>query len=444
MMVLLALFATAALLGMTGITAANLALFPRLAHPVSRLERWLLEESKLYFRMKRGFDAPAMASPLVSVLVPARNEAAVISGTVARLLAQDYPCFELIVLDDHSTDGTGDLARAAGHGDGRLRVISGADLPRGWAGKNWACHQLAQAARGDLLVFTDADTLWLPGGLSAVVAEQVRTNADLLTVWPTQVTETWPERLVVPLMALVVIGYLPVFLTHYAPWTPFAAATGQCLAFRRAAYDAIGGHTAVKGEVLEDVKFARRIKAAHLRLRMADGDGLVACRMYTDWPSVRDGYAKNILAGYGSSLFFMGMATLFHWLVFLLPPAWLTLGTAQRIKTNKRMKTVDEQTQSVYPVRTAGSPLSVAPTPTPTQPPHRAWPWWPLALTALGIGVRAVTARFTGQRGRDALLMPVSAVLMTIISARSAWWQVRYGGPMWKGRVIKQTPEVES
>ncbi len=421
-MVLLALLVTAALLGMTGITVANLALFPRLAHPVSRLERWLLDESKLYFRLKRGFDPPAMTSPFVSVLVPARNEATVIRGTVARLLAQDYPCFELIVLDDHSTDDTGDLARAAGHGDRRLRVISGADLPRGWGGKNWACHQLAQAARGELLVFTDADTLWLPGGLSAVVAEQVRTHADLLTVWPTQVTETWPERLVVPLMALVVIGYLPVFLTHYAPWTPFAAATGQCLAFRRAAYDAIGGHAAIRGEVLEDVKFARRLKAAHLRLRMADGDGLVACRMYTDWPSVRDGYAKNILAGYGSSIFFMGMATLFHWLVFLFPPAWL-VAPAGKAAINRRTTNHESVCSTALQ--------------------RRGWPWWPLALTALGIGLRAATARFTGQRGRDALLMPVSAVLMTIISARSAWWQVRYGGPMWKGRVIRNTPEVE-
>jgi len=390
---------------------------------------------------------------------------------VARLLAQDHPCFELIVLDDHSTDGTGDLARAAGHGDGRLRVISGADLPRGWAGKNWACHQLAQAARGELLVFTDADTVWLPGGLSAVVAEQVRTNADLLTVWPTQVTETWPERLVVPLMALVVVGYLPIFLTHYAPWTPFAAATGQCLTFRRAAYNAIGGHAAIRGEVLEDVKFARRIKAARLRLRMADGDGLVACRMYTDWPSVRDGYAKNILAGYGSSLFFMGLATLFHWLVFLLPPAWLVMGLrrgrqsgvskAEHPERSSQLSCATQSKDAERPLKALGvrlhpstsgtsqSVLSGSPAQDalfssyPGASHRRAWPWWPLALTALGMGLRAVTARFTGQRGRDALLMPVSAVLMTVISARSAWWQVRYGGPMWKGRVIKQTPEAE-
>ncbi len=436
-MVLLALFASAALLGMTGITLANLVLFPRLAHPVSRLERWLIQERDLYFRGRRGQDGPVQRTGLVSVLVPARNEAPVISGTVARLLAQDYPCFELIVLDDHSTDGTGDLARVAGHGDGRLRVISGADLPRGWAGKNWACHQLAQAARGDLLVFTDADTVWLPGGLSAVVAEQTRTDADLLTVWPTQVTESWPERLVVPLMALVVVGYLPVFLTHYAPWTPFAAATGQCLTFRRAAYNAIGGHAAIRGEVLEDVKFARRIKAARLRLRMADGDGVVACRMYTDWPSVRDGYAKNILAGYGSSLFFMGLATLFHWLVFLFPPVWL-LAPAGKAALKRRTTNGACAGKAAINRRTTNQEHVCS-----TALQRRGWPWWPLALTALGMGVRAVTARFTGQRGRDALLMPVSAVLMTVISARSAWWQVRYGGPMWKGRVIKPVQEAE-
>ncbi len=378
----LALFVTVVLLGMVGITLSNLVLFPRLT------------KSQL----------PASSFPFVSILIPARNEAAVIGDTVRRMLAQTYPRFELIVLDDHSTDGTAAVAQAAAGGDARLRVIAGATLPAGWGGKNWACHQLAQAARGDWLLFTDADTIWAPDALAAVAAEAERTRADLLTVWPTQISATWPERLVVPLMALVIIGYLPVFMVHYTPWSPFAAANGQCLLFRRTAYEAIGGHAALRSEVLEDVKFARRVKAHHLRLRMADGNRLVACRMYSDWPSVRDGYAKNILSGYGS-LPALALAAVFHWLVFLGPWAALELANGEWRMANGEWQ---------LPVTA-----------------------WMIVLAALGIAIRAVTAWFTRQRVRDALLMPVSVLLMTVIAAKSAYWQIRYGGPVWKGRVVR-------
>ncbi len=141
--------------------------------------------------------------PRVSVLVPARDEAAVIAATVRRLLAQDYDDYEVIVLDDASTDGTADIARQVAGDDPRLRVLTGAPLPPGWLGKNWACHQLAEAASGDLLVFTDADTRWEPDALRALVAAFERHGAEMVTVWPSQETHTWAERLTVPLMALV-------------------------------------------------------------------------------------------------------------------------------------------------------------------------------------------------------------------------------------------------
>lgn len=396
-MMVVALLVTIALLGMAGITLGNLLMFPRLQLPRPR--------SRGHGEARRGTD-----TPFISILIPARDEAAVIGETVRRILAQTYPRFELLLLDDHSIDGTAGIARASAGGDKRLRVLPGAPLPAGWGGKNWACHQLAEAAAGEWLLFTDADTVWAPDGLAAVVDEMARTRAALLTVWPTQITVTWPERLVVPLMALVVIGYLPVFMTHHTPWASFAAATGQCLLFRRSAYDATGGHAALRAAVLEDVKFARRIKAARLRLRMADGNRLVACRMYTGWPGVRDGYAKNILSGYGGSLFFLALATVFHWLVFLFPWAWLALGWLQ----------AESWTLA------AGSWRLELP----------GWLAWPLALAALGTGLRAASAWFTRQRTRDALLMPVSVALMTAIAARSAYWQIRFGGPVWKGRVV--------
>jgi chlorobactene glucosyltransferase len=380
---LVALFTAGALVVIALTAILNVLTFPRLRSPAQA-------------------NIPVGAQPVtplqraVSILIPMRDEAAVIGATVESLLAQTPGDFELLVLDDGSSDGSAAVARAAGAGDPRLQVIAGAGLSPGWLGKNWACHQLAARARGETLVFTDADVEWRPGALAALLDEMARGGADVQTVWPTQITVTWGERLVVPLMALVILGYLPVLGVHHLPHPAFAAANGQCLAFRRRAYDALGGHAAVRGVIVEDIALARRAKAAGLRLRMADGAGLIACRMYANWQAVRDGYAKNIIAGYGDSPAFLLLATLFHWLVFLAPWAWLAL------------------------------------------PAFPGWPVLPAALVALGVGTRALTAAATRQRVGDALLMPVSALLMTRIAAQALLWRWRDGGARWKGRIIGQ------
>ena len=155
-------------------------------------------------------------------------------------------------------------------------------------------------------------------------------------------------------MGLAVMAYLPVQLVHRTPYAAAAAANGQCLAFRRAAYAAVGGHAAVAHDVIEDVTLAKRIKRAGLHLRMADGAGLVRCRMYDGWPAVRDGYAKNILAGHGNSIPLLLLSVFFHLAVFVWPWLWLVL-----------------------------------------RRPAWGWPFWPLLLVTLGVGVRATTARAT-------------------------------------------------
>lgn len=356
---------TAALIVMVTIAALNTLTFPRLRdeHPA-----W---------------------TPRVSLLIPARNEAAVIGETVRRLLMLDYPDFEVLVLDDHSTDGTAQAVREVVADAPQLCVLAGEPLPEGWLGKTWACHQLAAVATGDVLVFTDADVQWQPQALRALVAQFERSDPQMVTVWPTQHTVGWAERLTVPLMALVVLGYLPEVLVRYTPWPVFAAANGQCLAFRRTAYRTIGGHAAVRDQIVEDMALARRAKRYGQRLLMADGNGLIVCRMYTGWSAVRDGYAKNIIAGYGGVVP-LALSTIFHWLVFFAPWVWLIARPG----------------------------------------------WWSLSLVALGVGVRMLTATATRQRLVDALLMPASVVLMTIIASQAIWWRVRYGGPRWKGRTI--------
>lgn len=357
----------------------------------------------LMFRL--GDAPPTNSAPKLSVLIPARDEAHVIGKTVSSLLVQSYPDFEVVILDDRSSDGTSDIAYQAADGDDRLRVISGEPLPSGWVGKNWACHQLSEVAHGDWMVFTDADVQWSPDALQAVVNMMSMTQADLLTVWSTQQTDTWGERLVVPLMALVVMGYLPHIAVNRIPSPIFAAANGQCMVFQRRVYDAVGGHAAVKGAIVEDIRLAQRVKALGFKLRMADGAGIVRCRMYDSWQQVRNGYAKNIIAGYGDSVWGLLAATVFHWLVFLFPYGWLIYSVFQ-------------------------------------QNWHEAL--WALALIAIADLVRALTAAATRQRIQDALLMPVSVLLMTRIAAQGLWWYWRYGGPRWKDRTIVRNKKART
>ncbi len=333
-----------------------------------------------------------------SVLIPARDEAHVISETVSRLLRQDHPDYEIILLDDGSTDGTSARAVEAAAGDPRLRVVAGEPLPPGWLGKNWACHQLAREATGEILVFADADVRWEPTALSAILHLMDKTRADTFTVWPTQHTWTWGERLVVPMMSLAIMGYLPEICVRYVPWPVFAAANGQCLAFRRKTYEEIGGHQEVGSNVIEDIALAWETKRQGFKLVMADGNLLINTRMYHSWPEVRDGFAKNILAGHGNRPVFLMLSAAFHWLIFLAPWVWLALGWG----------------------------IHLGP----------VWPWFPLTLIGLGVSVRALSAAATHQRIADSILLPISTILMTAIAARSLWWQFRYGGGQWKGRLV--------
>lgn len=339
-----------------------------------------------------------LETPLVSILVPARNEAGQIARTLRSLEEQTYPDFELILLDDGSSDGTMKIAQQTLEGNPRTKVISGQPLPPGWLGKNWACHQLAQQAQGELLIFTDADVHWAPKALSAIVSLLQQMRADMLTVWPTQRTETWSERLVVPMMMFVITGYLPEILVRYTPWQVFAAANGQCLLFRRAAYDQIGGHQSVRDNIIEDMGLARGIKQSGFRLVMALGNRLIDTRMYTNWREVRDGFAKNILAGHGGQPFYLLLSAIFHWCLFLVPWVLLMIG-----------------------LLSSGSP---------------GWLWLAGTSVLLGLGIRGLSAGITHQRIQDALLLPVSIVLMTIIAARSLLWFFRSGGPDWKGRAV--------
>jgi chlorobactene glucosyltransferase len=241
------------------------------------------------------------ATPLVSVLVPARDEAANLRAHLPLLLASDYPRLEVVVLDDGSADGTAAVAEGFARGDARLRVVRGADLPPGWLGKCWACAQLAREARGEVLLFADADVAAGPRAVARTVAAMERHDAPVLTAIPRHRVESWTEAAVVPLVAqLPVAATLPLALVPRVASPSLSMANGQWLAFKRDAYAWAGGHEAVRAEVLEDVHLGRRVKRAGMRLVAVVAAEDLSVRMYAGWREVRAGFAKNLYALFGA------------------------------------------------------------------------------------------------------------------------------------------------
>lgn len=272
--------------------------------------------------------SPPRELPYISVLVPARNEDSSIRRCLESLLDQDYPRFELLVLDDDSSDGTWELVSGMAARDPRLRTLRGRPLPEGWTGKNWACHQLAEHAKGELLLFTDADTVHGPGCLAAAAGAASTLQADLITAFPRQETGSPGERLFVPLLGWSILCFFPLPLAHRlrTPW--LSAAIGQFMLFRREAYFQIGGHSAVRAEVAEDFALARAVKAAGLRWRFLDAGDLVGCRMYRGISSAFRGLAKSLFPAFGNRV----LLFLFIWtwlaVVFLEPVLVLALAAA--------------------------------------------------------------------------------------------------------------------
>lgn len=307
---------------------------------------YLLATSFIFFLNRRDFGpllpAPEKIyddqAPLVSICIPARNEEAVIERCVESVLKQDYPNFEVIVLDDESTDNTPDiLEQLNSSNDNLLKVIKGKPKPDSWLGKPWACRQLADEARGKILVFIDADT-WLE---KKAVAKMVRTMGHdvigFLTLWPQQKLGTFWEKNVIPLVYYALLTLLPTRYVYKAPkWIPeifrpaiaplFAAACGQCMVFKKDAYDAIGGHESVKDNVVEDVALAKRIKEKGFRMKMYHGVGTISCRMYTSQKELREGFGKNFLAGFNYNIPLFVFMALLHLITFITPFIALPVG----------------------------------------------------------------------------------------------------------------------
>jgi hypothetical protein len=244
-------------------------------------------------------EPPVAASglPAVSVLIPARNEAAGIGDAVRAILATRGVEFEVVVMDDSSTDGTGEIVRALAAEDPRVRLEQAPRLPAGWNGKQHACWALAHTARYPLLCFVDADVRLAPDCVARMASFLEESESSLVSGFPRQVTVTFLEWLLLPLIHFVLLGFLPVARMRASSDPAFAAGCGQFFLARAEDYFASGGHSALKLTMHDGLLLPKRFREAGFRTDLADLTELASCRMYSSAGQVWSGLAKNATEG---------------------------------------------------------------------------------------------------------------------------------------------------
>jgi len=230
--------------------------------------------------------------PEISAIIPARDEEANIEASVVSLASQ-AEITEIIVVNDQSTDRTGEILARLSKTIPKLKIIESAELPAGWIGKNHAVWIGAQAAKCEWLLFTDADTVHLPGSAHRALGNAHACDAAFVSYSPEQITDSFVERALIPFIYCRLSRQFDYARVN-DPSAPDAAANGQFLLIRRDAYEKVGGHQAVASEVLEDVALARRVKQAGLRLHFATGQGIVRTRMYRTFGAMWQGWTKNL------------------------------------------------------------------------------------------------------------------------------------------------------
>ncbi|MCB9664795.1 MAG: glycosyltransferase [Alphaproteobacteria bacterium] len=336
--------------------------------------------------------AVAPPSGPVSVLIPARDEEANIEAAVTAALALDPPAHEVIVCDDGSTDQTpAILARLAAR-DPRLRVIGAPPLPEGWVGKPHACHVLGEAASGALLLFVDADVRLAPDALGRVEHLLQRFHGRVLTAFPGQALGTWAERLLVPLLPLTFTSWMPLDLVHAHTNPAFLVVNGQILAFRREAYEAVGGFASVRAEIVDDMAICRRAKEHDQRVVFADGQDLGTCRMYRGGAEVWRGFSKNLYEGLGGRPLALLAVLAVYGTAFVLPYGRLLSDLA------------------------TGAPAGVA-----------------LVGVGLNLATRAHLARRLHHGVVSVLLHPLAVLALLAMAINSARW-VHADAIAWRGR----------
>ena len=271
-----------------------------------------LSNPKLPLAIKHYYD-------LVSILIPARDEEQSIINLLQSIKDQDYIHYEVIVIDDNSSDNTFKLVNDFCTLNPQFKIIKGLPLKDGWLGKNYACKQLSELATGKYLLFLDADETIKSGLINSLINRMEIGNLALLSIFTNQIMGSIGEKLTVPLMHFILLNLLPLRLVRLSKNVAFAAASGQCMFFNAANYDEYQWHEKVKDQVVEDIEIMKLVKQEKFHAEALLVNGLIYCRMYNNLSESLNGFSKNLLAGFGSNIFIL----LFYQLLVIIGPVIL-------------------------------------------------------------------------------------------------------------------------
>jgi len=262
-------------------------------------------------------------APLISILVPARNEEANIATCLDSLRKQDYPNFEILVLDDNSSDDTAAVVERIAATDPRVRLLRGKALPHGWAGKPFACHQLAGEARGDWLLFTDADTVHAPLVLRSALSHALANNLSLVSGWPLQLCDSPSQRIVVPVFIFIILSWLPLWWLQGRSRPRLTLTVGQFIFMPAPDYWETGGHEAVKSQILDDMWLGFNVVSHGKRQEALDLSPLVSTRMYRGIGDLWEGFTKWVYSIACLSPWGLGALMAGGFCFFVAPFLWL-------------------------------------------------------------------------------------------------------------------------
>jgi len=323
----------------------------------------------------------------ISILIPARNEESNLPDCLDSAVSQDADVIEILVYDDHSIDRTSRIIEAYVQRDPRVRRISPEDLPTGWCGKNFACHRLASASAGELMLFIDADARLAPGAASRMAGEMIRRRLTLLSCWPGLEMRGFWEKALMPTLNYVVFSIFPAPLSLFMSSSSLALAHGACLMFEKATYHRLGGHEAVRDQIFEDTRLAQLWREKGERGLCLDGQEIVRVRMYNSFDEIWQGFQKNFYPAFRRQSSFWAFIA-YHAAFMLIPFILLLFRPSLEI---------------------AGAAAAV-------------------------IMLRAVLAIRFRHPLWSALLHPLSETTLIAIGLTS-WWRCRTGrGVAWKGR----------
>ena len=363
--------------------------------------RWTMDGRSGEVASLAAPQADRQAGPLVSVCIPARNEEANLEEVVRSLLAQDWPSLEVLVYDDQSTDATPAILARLCEQDARVRRADTHPLPSGWNGKQHACWRMSSQARGEWMLFTDADVRFEPGCVSRAVGEAEARGVGLLSTFPRQLVGSPGEALMVPMIFFLLFSYLPMGRMRRTSDPSASAGCGQFLFIRRDAYDATGGHEGFKGSMHDGIMLPRAVRRAEFRTDLFDATDLCRVRMYQGWSASWRGFAKNAYEGLGSvgQLVFLSVCTV---TAHVLPWLVLVIGATETVKFSND---------------------------------------WVLVVAGfcvlMGASQRAILAQRFGHPVTLALLHPFASAMMMGVQWHSLYLHVT-GKRAWKGRVGAQ------